>query len=133
MRARSAVDACQPVELASQVVGIERTSGRVVLVPQTGGPPTRIDGHTIGVVSVSGEPPHGGEVHPDGDELLYVISGRINVHLELDTGDQDIELAPGQAQVVPRGVWHQITTIETAQLLHITPGPGGQARPRRDV
>ena len=39
------------------------------------GPPERIDGVTIGFVSVTRNVPHNGEVHPDGDEILYVISG----------------------------------------------------------
>jgi hypothetical protein len=38
------------------------------------GPPERIDGATIGFVSVTGDPPHDGEVHPDGDEILVDFS-----------------------------------------------------------
>ena len=36
---------------------------------------------------MTGNPPHRGEMHPDGDELLFVISGRIDVILE-DGGDR---------------------------------------------
>ena len=46
------------------------------------GPPERIDGMTVGVVTVlqgDAPPPHKGEVHPDGDEIVYVISGRLRV------------------------------------------------------
>ncbi|MGB5510074.1 MAG: hypothetical protein WBM87_00025 [Woeseiaceae bacterium] len=40
--------------------------------------------------------PHGGEMHPDGDEVLYLISGRANVvflsgtlcHLRSSTSDE---------------------------------------------
>jgi hypothetical protein len=31
--------------------------------------------------------------------------------------------------VVPRGVWHKLTLREPGRLLHITPGPRGEARP----
>jgi hypothetical protein len=31
--------------------------------------------------------------------------------------------------VVPRGVWHRVLLVEPSQLLHITPGPGGEHRP----
>lgn len=44
--------------------------------------------------------PHGGEYHPDGDELLYVISGHLQVHL--DGVDGVAEVTAGQAFVIPR-------------------------------
>lgn len=92
------------------------------------GPPERIDGHTLGIVSMAANAPHGGEMHPDGDEVLYVISGRIRV-----TGDSapeaPMELGPGQACIVPAGEWHRVDVIEPVQLVHLTPGPGGEHRP----
>jgi mannose-6-phosphate isomerase-like protein (cupin superfamily) len=96
----------------------------------TGGPP-RIDGYTVGapVLNPGGEPPHAGEMHPDGDELLLLVSGRVRVRLELDEGERETELAAGQALVVPRGVWHRISIQEPGQLVHVTPGPGGHHRP----
>jgi mannose-6-phosphate isomerase-like protein (cupin superfamily) len=75
------------------------------------------------------EPPHAGEMHPDADELLYLVSGRIRVRFELAEGDRDTEVGPGQAVIVPRGVWHRIFIEKPGQLIHITPGPGGQHRP----
>ncbi len=50
---------------------------------------------------------------------------RVDVVLEEDAQEHSIELAPGQALVVPRGVWHRVLLREPSQLLHITPGPGG--------
>ncbi len=73
--------------------------------------------------------PHNGEMHPDGDELLYLISGRVDVIIEEDGRERTVELAPGQAFVVPSGVWHRVSLREPSQLLHITPGPGGEHRP----
>ena len=92
------------------------------------GPPERIDGMTVGIVAMEHDAPHGGEVHPDGDEILYVISGRLRV-----TGDsaatEPLELGPGAACVVKKGEWHKVEVLEKTQLLHITPGPNGDHRP----
>ena len=94
------------------------------------GPPERIDGMTLGLVTMSGDAPHGGEVHPDGDELLLVITGRIRV-----TGDSQpeapVELGPGEACIVPKGEWHVVEVVESAQFVHLTPGPRGDHRPTR--
>ena len=91
------------------------------------GPPERIDGFTLGIVTMAGESPHGGEVHPDGDEFLYVISGRLQV-----AGDNSdpLEIGPGEACIVRQGEWHTVSVLEEAQLIHVTPGPNGDHRPR---
>jgi mannose-6-phosphate isomerase-like protein (cupin superfamily) len=100
------------------------------------GPPRRIDGYTIGAVpDIEGPGPHGGEVHPDGDELLYLVNG--TMELILDDGDERaagvetrVRLRSGDAYVVPRGVWHRLEAVEPSYLIHVTPGPNGGARPR---
>ena len=117
------------IELSNHVIGLDRSTGRAVLVEQTNGPPQRIDGYTIGAPWVAGAPPHGGELHPDADEILFLVSGRIQVVLELEGAERVVDLEPGQALVVPRGVWHQILSLDPGQIIHITPGPGGEARP----
>ena len=100
------------------------------------GPPRRIDGYTIGAIpNIDGPGPHGGEVHPDGDEFLYVVSG--TMELILDDGDEravgvetKVLLRSGDAYVVPRGVWHRLEPVEPSYLIHVTPGPNGGHRPR---
>jgi quercetin dioxygenase-like cupin family protein len=92
------------------------------------GPPERIDGLTVGIVTLTHDPPHGGEVHPDGDEILYVISGRLRVTGESEP-DAAIELAAGEACIVRKGEWHRVRVLERTQLIHITPGPNGDHRP----
>ena len=74
-------------------------------------------------------------MHPDGDELLYLVSGRVDVILE-DGGDETTvgvprveTLQPGEAVLVPRGVWHRVDVREPSRLVHVTPGPGGGHRP----
>jgi mannose-6-phosphate isomerase-like protein (cupin superfamily) len=117
------------IDLAREVVGIGRADRRAQLVDQPGGPPQRIDGFTVGAPEITGDAPHDGELRPDGDELLYMLSGAVTVTLELADGDRFVELGAGDAVVVPKGIWHQITTREPGRLIHITPGPNGDARP----
>jgi mannose-6-phosphate isomerase-like protein (cupin superfamily) len=94
------------------------------------GPPERIDGMTFGIVHVTGESPHGGEMHPDGDEILYVVWGRLRLTGD-SAPDAPLELGPGEACIVRKGEWHLLTTVEPALLVHITPGPRGKARLRK--
>ncbi len=93
-------------------------------------PPVRIDGLTIGFVHASRPAPHNGEVHPDGDELLYVIAGKVRVTAE-SAPDEVCELGPGECCIVPKGEWHRVLPLEPTHLLHITPGPHGDHRPLR--
>ena len=96
--------------------------------PRKPGPPERVDAMTVNFVTMEQDAPHGGEVHPDGDELLIVISGRIAV-----TGDTDptetLEVGPGEACLVSMNEWHKVSVIEHVQLVAITPGPRGDHRP----
>ncbi len=108
--------------------------GTSAVVP-TRGEPVRVDGFTVGVVRhMDAPPPHRGELHPDGDELLYLVSGRLEV--VLDDGDLDHPgtetrhaFGPGDAFVVPKGVWHRLEVVEPAHVVHVTPGPGSAHRP----
>ncbi|PYP88098.1 MAG: hypothetical protein DMF61_08360 [Blastocatellia bacterium AA13] len=92
------------------------------------GAPERIDGLTVGFLTITHDAPHGGEIHPDGDEILIVISGRLRVTGESEP-DAPLELGPGDACIVHKGEWHRVSVLEPAQLLHITPGPNGDHRP----
>jgi mannose-6-phosphate isomerase-like protein (cupin superfamily) len=124
-----------PVHFEGNVANLSR-DGTVAITSAPAGPPRRIDGYTIGAISnIEGPGPHGGEVHPDGDEFLYVVSG--TMELILDDGDEravgaemTVVLRPGDAYVVPRGVWHRLEAAEPSYLIHVTPGPNGNYRPR---
>jgi hypothetical protein len=98
-------------ELSAHIIGLERQTGRAVLVERGGGGPWRIDGYTIESSALSGPP------------------RRIRVRLELEEGDREVEMTPGQALVIPQSTWHQIFVDEPGQLINVTPGPGGQHRP----
>src|SRR5215475_14973446 len=119
----------RPFDLSEVVIGLHR-DGSARPIPPAPGPPRRIDGLSVGAPVMTRPAPHDGEMHPDGDELLFVVSGRVAVvFLESAGPEQVVELAPGQAIVVPRGVWHRVHPQQPSQLLHITPGPGGEWRP----
>lgn len=45
--------------------------------------------------------------HPNCDEILHLLSGRIRHTL----GDQDILMEPGDTISIPAGVWHNATAL----------------------
>jgi mannose-6-phosphate isomerase-like protein (cupin superfamily) len=91
------------------------------------GRPERVDGMTVGVVEMDADTPHGTEMHPDGDELLYVLEGRISISGESDP-ERRLELGPGQGCIVPRGEWHTLRVLERTRFVHMTPGPHSESR-----
>jgi quercetin dioxygenase-like cupin family protein len=61
------------------------------------------------------------ERHPDGDELLHVLEGEVEVTLLLP-GESVKEIVPaGSVLVVPRGVWHRQMARPSVTLLAATP------------
>jgi quercetin dioxygenase-like cupin family protein len=92
------------------------------------GPPPRADGLTVGIAEMTRRPPHDGEMHPDGDELIILLSG--HARLKVDSApDMPIELGPGDACIIPKGEWHRFDFSEPVRLIYITPGPNGEHRP----
>lgn len=70
------------------------------------------------------------EMHPEGEELVVCISGKMTLIQEIDGKHQRVELLPGEAIVNPRGVWHTADVDDKASALFITAGMGTQVRPR---
>lgn len=97
-------------------------------LPERPDPPVPVDGLTFGVATMSENSPHGGERHTDGDEVLYLISGRVEV-VFLDSDEANISLMPGDGLVVPKGVWHRVDILEPSQIVYLTPGPNNEFRP----
>ena len=69
------------------------------------------------------------ELHPAGDDLLYVLSGAIDVVLQEEGGERVVELRAGAACIVPRGTWHRQKVRTPGDMLFITPGEKTQHRP----
>jgi quercetin dioxygenase-like cupin family protein len=91
------------------------------------GPGPRTAGLYVGVADMTHDPPHNGERHPDGDELIFILSGRVSVTLDSSPSDA-LELGPGEACIIPKGEWHRVHLLEPTRLLHITPGPNADHR-----
>jgi len=87
------------------------------------GPPPRVDGHLLALTSLERPPPHLGECHPDGDELIYLLSGEVTVVVEAPGGDERHTLRPGDTLIVARRLWRRIEVTRPARLVYLTPGP----------
>lgn len=72
------------------------------------------------------------EMHPDGDELIYLLSGSMTLILDLDGSYHRLLLEIGQAALVPRGVWHTADVGLPGKALYVTPGADTQGRARTD-
>ncbi|HTV79859.1 MAG TPA: cupin domain-containing protein [Steroidobacteraceae bacterium] len=69
------------------------------------------------------------EMHPAGDEILFMLEGEATFHLELSDGLSEVILSAGRVLVVPKGVWHTAKMDRPIRLLAITAGFGTQHRP----
>lgn len=65
------------------------------------------------------------EMHPDCDELLHVLEGKIEVEvLPLGSGEGVSKiLEAGTFIVIPKGCWHRQQMLERTKELYLTPGP----------
>jgi len=73
------------------------------------------------------------EMHPAGDEILFMLEGKATFILDLPDGLKEIALNSGRLLVIPKGVWHTAKVSEPARLLAITAGLGTQHRPASRV
>ena len=112
---------------STHVIGLSRDLAASI-IPERPDPPIPFAGVTLGVATMAENSPHGGEMHPDGDEVLYLISGRVKV-VFLDNDEEDIDVGPGDGLVVPKGAWHRVDIIEPCQIVYLTPGPNNEFRP----
>jgi mannose-6-phosphate isomerase-like protein (cupin superfamily) len=69
------------------------------------------------------------EIHPGGDELLYLLTGALEVILDGPGRERSFGLRGGQACVIPSGVWHRLILRQPSDLLFITPAHGTRHRP----
>ena len=69
------------------------------------------------------------EMHPEGDEFVYLLAGRMDMLLERAGVVETIALAGNGAAVVPRGVWHTAKVHAPSRMLHVTRGAGTMQRP----
>lgn len=69
------------------------------------------------------------EMHPEGEEVLVLLEGHIE--MLMDDGKQQTvaEMRAGTTLVVPAGVWHRALVRAPGRLLGLTYGPGTEHRP----
>ena len=67
-------------------------------------------------------------MHPAGDEILYLLSGKIDLILENNEALETVSLSAGKAVIVPAGTWHTAKIREPGDLLSITRGAGTPVR-----
>jgi mannose-6-phosphate isomerase-like protein (cupin superfamily) len=85
-------------------------------------------GRLMGAFQIGGSGRSNWEMHPQGDELLILVSGALDV--VLDDGEQRVLSLRDQGTcIVPQGLWHQQVYRAPGMLLFITPGAGTQHRP----
>ena len=71
------------------------------------------------------------EMHPEGEEVVCCLQGRMTLHQELPDGrSESYELAAGEYAINPRGAWHTADADEPVVALFITAGKGTTNRPR---
>lgn len=65
------------------------------------------------------------EIHPRGDELVILLTGRAEFILKTKAGDESLELSEaGSMVVVPANTWHTAIINEPTSMLFVTPGEG---------
>ena len=111
---------------ATETIGIDKALVATTL-PHQPDPPVPFEGMTFGVATMTENSPHGGERHPDGDEVLYLVSGHIRI-VFIENPIDDIDVLPGQGLVVPKGIWHRVDILEPSQIVYLTPGPNNEFR-----
>jgi quercetin dioxygenase-like cupin family protein len=62
------------------------------------------------------------ELHPEDEELLYVIEGHVTVEILTETDRIDVPVGEGSAFVVPRNHWHRHKIDGVVKEMYVTPG-----------
>jgi mannose-6-phosphate isomerase-like protein (cupin superfamily) len=87
--------------------------------------PVRLDGRDVGVLSVESPGVRDEwEMHPEQDELLYLLEGAIDVYLraDLEKSEEDtLHVTQGQACLIPKEMWHRQVVVAPCKMLFLTP------------
>ena len=73
------------------------------------------------------EPSRHWERHPDGDEMVCLLSGDVDFVLWIDGAETVLRLSkPGAHVVAPTGVWHCARPHAPSRMLFVIPGAGSK-------
>ena len=65
------------------------------------------------------------EIHPNGDEFVYLLSGDVDMVLWNGQGEDIVRLdREGSYVVVPQNTWHTARPRMPTSMLFVTPGEG---------
>ncbi len=65
------------------------------------------------------------EIHPNGDEIVFLLSGDTDLVLATDEGEVVTRVSsPGEYVIVPRDTWHTARPHAPTSMLFLTPGEG---------
>jgi len=65
------------------------------------------------------------EVHPEGDELVYLLEGDTDFVFWIDGSEQIIRVSrPGTYVIVPRNTWHTARPYAPTRMIFFTHGEG---------
>ena len=87
------------------------------------------EGRLVSAFACDADWPHW-EMHPHGEEILVLLSGKMTMVLEERGEERRVELREGRACIVPPGTWHRAIVHVPSKLLAITYGRGTEHRER---
>lgn len=86
-------------------------------------------GHVLISRHAFDEPWETWEIHPHGDEFVYLISGDVDFVLRVGGSDETLRVKEsGSYVVVPKGTWHTARPHVPTTMLFVTPGQGTENR-----
>lgn len=85
------------------------------------------EGRLMGVIGQSADWDHW-ERHPAGEEILTLLSGEMELVLDMPECEQRTVVKAGETFIVPRGIWHRALVQEAGRLMFVTPGAGTEHR-----
>jgi mannose-6-phosphate isomerase-like protein (cupin superfamily) len=87
--------------------------------------PIKLDGRHVGLLSVESPGVRDEwEMHPDQDEMLYLLEGSIDVFLRADverSDEETLRFREGEVCLIPKGIWHRQVVIAPCKMLFLTP------------
>jgi mannose-6-phosphate isomerase-like protein (cupin superfamily) len=85
-------------------------------------------GYLMGAFRVDSDSDHW-EVHPQGDEIIQLLSGAVDFIFREAAGERRVELRDQAICIVPRGAWHRTVVHAPSEIVFTTYGLGTQHEP----
>ena len=121
-----------PIDLAKHLIGLAGIESALTLPFQIPPKGDRVIDRVMGIVDVIDDASvHADfwEIHPAGDEILLLVSGRLGVTVAPEGRPEiSVDIGPGEAFIVPRATWHRLQVIEPGRMLFCTPGARSEVR-----